>query len=266
MRTHLMAILIGSSAFVASTRPAVAQAADASVAAVPAAAARAGSADTNIDRAFIQPTAMTQPAGSLTYNNYELLLHGLTYGVTDNVQASVTVLAPIVRDMPFVGFAALKARLAATERLHLAVQGSAAFGHAFDSSSGNPNGYSVGAGAYASFCLRDDCSSLFNASANYQYGTATGDGGGGHLLIYGGSIVHRVASHVKVLAEVTSAAGKSGSKDLDNISGFLVSYGVRFNVKDFAGDVGFIKPVVTDGGSDNLLLGLPFVNVSYRWN
>ena len=164
---------------------------------------------------------MTQPAGSLTYNNYELLLHGLTYGVTDNVQASVTVLAPIVRDMPFVGFAALKARLAATERLHLAVQGSAAFGHAFDSSSGNPNGYSVGAGAYASFCLRDDCSSLFNASANYQYGTATGDGGGGHLLIYGGSIVHRVASHVKVLAEVTSAAGKSGSKDLDNISGIF---------------------------------------------
>ena len=32
--------------------------------------------------------------GSLTYNNYELLLHGLSYGITDSVQASVTVLSP----------------------------------------------------------------------------------------------------------------------------------------------------------------------------
>ena len=45
-------------------------------------AAGATSADPNIDRGFVLPTAMTQPAGSVTYNNYELLLHGVSIGVT----------------------------------------------------------------------------------------------------------------------------------------------------------------------------------------
>ena len=31
------------------------------------------------------------------------------------------------------------------------------------------------------------------------------------------------------------------------------------------GDVGFIKPLITGNSSDNFLLGLPFVNISYRW-
>jgi hypothetical protein len=98
-------------------------------------AARATATDPNIDRAFLLPTAMTQPAGSLTYNNYELLLHGITYGITDRVQASVTVLSPIVEDMPFVGFAAVKGRVVATDRFNLALQGSLGWGHAFDSGS-----------------------------------------------------------------------------------------------------------------------------------
>jgi hypothetical protein len=33
-----------------------------------------------------------------------------------------------------------------------------------------------------------------------------------------------------------------------------------------AGDVGFMKPVITDSeGDDEFLMGLPFVNLSYRW-
>ena len=33
---------------------------------------------------------LRQPAGSVTYNNYELLFHGLTYAPTDRVQVSLT--------------------------------------------------------------------------------------------------------------------------------------------------------------------------------
>ena len=79
--------------------------------------------DPNLDRGILQPTAMTQPAGSLTYNNYELLLHGFTYGFTDRLQASVTVFSPIVKDMPFVGLAAVKWRLISAGRLHVALSG-----------------------------------------------------------------------------------------------------------------------------------------------
>ena len=231
------------------------------------AAAGATAADPNIDRGFLLPTAMTQPAGSITYNNYELLLHGVTVGITDRVQGSVTVLSPIVRDMPFVGFAAVKGRVLSTERFHLAVQGSLGWGHAFDvdSTTSDSNVYTFGGGAFASYCLRQDCSSLVSASATYSLVMPGSADEAAHMVIYGGSIVHRVSQHVKLLGEVTSAAGGvTGSNDLENLDGVLVGYGVRFHSNSIAADVGFLRPIGTDD-DDEFLVGLPFVNVSYRW-
>jgi len=134
----------------------------------PDAAAVAG--DPNIDRGFVLPTAMTQPAGSVTYNNYELLLHGVSYGLTDRLQLSATVLAPIIKEIPFVGSVALKGQLYRGERLHLALQGS--LGGAY-SQDGGDGAFIGGLGALASVCLRQDCSSLLSASVTYQLiGTA----------------------------------------------------------------------------------------------
>jgi len=208
---------------------------------------------------------MTQPAGSVTYNNYELLLHGITYGVTDRVQASVTVLSPIVKDMPFVvGFAAVKAQIVATDRFHLALQGSLGWVHAFDTD--DANFYMAGVGAFASYCLRSDCTSLVSASATYQLGMTGASSDYAHTLIYGGSVVHRVARHVKLLGEVTSAAGGVGfSGESSNLDGVLVGYGVRFHSDNLAADVGFLRPVTGDSSDDDFLVGLPFASVSYRW-
>jgi hypothetical protein len=239
------------------------------VAQVPAAA------DPNIDRGFIQPTAMTQPAHSLTYNNYELVLHGLTYGITDHLQASVTVMAPLVRDMPFLGVAAVKWQFLSTPRFHLALQGSASLIHIFNVDTLAPDGsissgvnvYTVGAGGFASYCLRDDCSSLASLNATYQRGIAGRGGDTTQAIIYGGSIVHRVARHVKLLGEVTSMANTTAVADssFSNVPGALVSYGVRLHTANIASDLGFMKPISSDGSSDPFLLGLPFINVSYRW-
>jgi len=183
------------------------------------------------------------------------------------VQGSVTVLSPIVKDMPFVGFAAVKGRILSTERFHLALQGSLGWGHAFDVDSTTTDGnlYTFGGGAFASYCLRQDCSSLVSASATYSLVLPGGFDGAAHTVIYGGSVVHRVGRHVKLLGEVTSAAaGVTGSNDWENINGVLVGYGVRFHTDAIAADVGFIRPVGPDLDGD-LLVGLPFVNVSYRW-
>ena len=231
-------------------------------------------ADPNIDRGFIQPTAMTQPKGSLTYNNYELVLHGLTYGITDNVQTSLTVMAPLVRDMPFLGVAAVKWQFLSTQRFHLALQGSATMVHVFgddniapdgSTTSGGANAYALGAGAFASYCLRDDCSSLASLNATYQLGIAGSGGDTAHVIVYGGSIVHRVSPHVKLLGEVTSLATNTvADSNFDNISGALVSYGVRLHTANIASDLGFMKPISGES-NDPFLLGLPFINVSYRW-
>jgi hypothetical protein len=260
--------LAGSSPAVAQQQP------DAELAGASGTTPPPASADPNIDRAFIQPTAMTQPAGSLTYNNYELLLHGVTYGITDHVQATLTVLPPIIKDMPLMGAAAIKGRVSPSPRLHLAAQGTVGFMSVSienDSGSTKPaNVVSLGAGGYASICLRDDCSSLLNASANYQYAANYNYSGSAHLVIYGGSLVLRASEHVKLLGEITSAAGRSGSSgsSFSNLEGFLVSYGLRFHTTALAADVGFIKPVATSGSStnDGWVMGLPFASVSYRWN
>jgi hypothetical protein len=229
------------------------------------ASASAEDSDPNIDRGFLLPTAMTQPAGSFTYNNYELLLHGLTYGLTDRVQLSVTVLSPITKDMPFFGSAAAKGRIYTGERLHLALQGSATYATAFDE--GTDGIGLLGAGALASLCLRADCSSLLSASATYQIGFALGGQADGtaHMLVYGASVVHRVGRHVKLLGELASAAVRAQSQSFDNAPGLMASYGVRFHGNSIAGDVGFMKPFLTDKGDDDFLMGLPFINLSYRW-
>jgi hypothetical protein len=217
--------------------------------------------DPNIDRAFLLPTAMTQPAGSATYNNYELLLHGFTYGITDRVQLTATVLAPIAETIPFVGLAAAKWQFLSTPRLHLAVQASAGLWRAL--TDGSATITTAGAGAFATACLSEDCASLVSASAIYQLGVSSSEGSA-QALIYGGSIIAAVSSHAKLLFEVASATGRDSNSGFDSFPGALVSYGVRLHGTSFASDIGFIKPVLS-GGDGGIILGLPFASVSYRW-
>ena len=243
------------------------------VVARPAEPAAATAADPNMDHGFLQPTALTQPAHTLTYNNYELLMHGLTYGITDDVQTSVTVMAPLTKDMPLVGVASAKWQFLQTARLHLAVQGSATMLHVFGSSDPAPgvdtgnnsvSVYFVGAGPQASYCLREDCSSVVSANASYDVGFANGGNGTLHAIVYGGSIVHGISRHVKLIGEVTSATAKLPDRSFDNAPGVLASYGVRLYNSRIASNIGFVRPIGSDGSPD-FVLGLPFVDVAYRW-
>lgn len=247
-----LALLTTSAARASSDEPTLAVVADSG--------ALGASADPNLDRGLVLPTAMTQPAGSLTYNNYELLLHGLTYGITDRLQVSGTVLLPIVESVPFVGNVAVKGRVIASDRFHLSVQGSLAYGEIRSWQSDSVS--VVGAGPLATFCLRDDCSSLLSAVVTYQLLYA--DGKMAHLLLYGGSLIHRVGNHVKLIVEAASASG--GSDEIESGSGLIFNYGVRFHGRMLAADVGFIKPIgAIAEHNDPFLLGIPFVNLSFRW-
>jgi hypothetical protein len=238
------------------------------VVAAPSESARGTAEDPNIDRAFLLPTAMTQPAGSGTYNNYELVLHGFTYGATDHVQLTLTVMPPLVSDMPFIGVAAAKWQFVSTPRLHVALQGSAGLGGEFGR---NSSGFETqnnavglfGAGLFASACLSTDCSSLLSASATYQYGVPE-NGRSLHLVVYGGSIVQSVSAHVKLLGEVASAASNGSGSGFDNAAGAIFSYGIRLHSANLAGDIGFVRPIIKNS-NDDFLMGLPFASVSYRW-
>jgi hypothetical protein len=225
-------------------------------------------ADPAIDRGFLLPTAMTQPKGTLTYNNYEVVLHGLTYGVTDRVQVSATVFTPVGNLL--WGLAGLKAQVVATPRFRLALQGTAG-----GATHETGNTESVGAGAayrresrgflgsglFASLCLDRECASLLSAGASHT--SALGGPGAEHVFLYDSSLVVRVSDGVKVLGEVTTGQGGT-STDLTEPGGLLVSYGVRFHGKRVAGDVGFVKPYARQGSDGIFPLGLPFVSLSAR--
>ena len=209
---------------------------------------------------------MTQPAGSVTYNNYELLLHGVSYGITDRVQASVTVLSPIVRDMPFVGFASVKGRVVSTDRFHLALQGSAGWGHVVRHDRLQRRRLHGRRGRVRQLLPAAGLLVAAVGQRDLPAGHRPVDRPAGRApVIYGGSIVHRVSNHVKLLGEVTSAAGRAATDGLQNVDGVLVGYGVRFHTDDIAADVGFLKPIATQGRRRRLPRRLPFVNVSYRW-
>jgi hypothetical protein len=220
--------------------------------------------DPNLDRGFILPTAMTQPAGSWTYNNYELLLHGVTYGITDRLQASVTALSPITSDMPLLFIASLKGRLFSVGRLHLATQGSLSFVSSSGSQS-DSNAAGVSAGAFASYCLREDCSSLLTLSTTYELSAASGSSSRAQAFIYAGSVTHGVTPHLKLLAEVVSGSLWTANGDFASAPGALMNYGVRFHSQRMAADIGFLRPVSTEDVTGGLILGLPFINFSYRW-
>jgi len=175
--------------------------------------------------------------------------------------------------MPVVAFGALKWRFFENDRVHIAAQASGVFGNFRGSSSDNVFG--GGAGLFASVCLRDNCQTLLSASVTYQLyraavttafdGTSTSRRA--QTVVYGASVVHSVTPHLKLLLEVSSmAAGTVSSDDaLDNVPGLVASYGVRLHGASLAADLGFVRPIATDGSSDEFLVGLPFASVSYRW-
>jgi hypothetical protein len=217
-------------------------------------------ADPNADRGFLLPTAQTQPAGTLTFNDYELVLVGLTYGVTDYLQVTGTVLPPFSQDMPTVAQVGAKLRMLDLPRLKLAAQASYWYLHV-DVLDTSGSASLVEAGPIATLCIDAGCDSTLSASVTWVHPLAPQSSDGNHAFIYGASLQARVSRHLKLLAEVDSASAITQGT-WDNAGGALVGYGVRFFDAKLAGDVGFLRPV--GGGSTNLLLGVPFVSFTVR--
>jgi hypothetical protein len=212
--------------------------------------------DPHIDRVWFSPTAITQPAGSFEFNDWELILLGLTYGVTDNFQLSAVILPPLVEDMPFVGALSGKLSLPIGERVHFGVGATIGYESEDDTAVGL-------LGAVVSICTDGPCASLF--SVFVYTGFSLSDDDDAVPFAYGVSLMQRVATHVKLLLEVASG-GLIASTDADFAEGALVSYGVRFFGDNIAGDVGFVRPISFGRDYDDpFILGIPAVTISYRW-
>jgi hypothetical protein len=215
--------------------------------------------DPNLDRGFLQPTALTQPSGSLTYDNYEIAIHGISYGIANRLQASLTLVTPYVSKHVLAGNMAVKGQIFSGSYFHLAAQGS--LGYANYNENGeqylNKTVTAGSLGLLTSFCLDEACDSLFSLGATWI------DGGDyGSALVYGGSWVRKVSHRTKVVFELST--WQSGISDL-HVLAQLVSVGYRIHSSNSALHVGVaVFYGLAPGGPFILPIPLPCLGFSFR--
>jgi hypothetical protein len=228
----------------------------------PAAAAgdEGARSDANIDHAWYMPTAETVPQGAVVFTDWELLLAGLKYGVTENAELSLETLVPITSDIPLFLLFGGKLRVVKAGAVRVAVSGNLLY------ASQNSDSFTLGAlGGVASICLDGECNSLVSAGIQFMFGVNTNNSDGAFVFVPNASLLARLGRHVKALVEV-DGAGYHANGDTQLGRGALVMYGLRFTSGEIGGDLGFVRPVCSSGcDTGNLVLGLPLITFSYRW-
>jgi hypothetical protein len=219
--------------------------------------------DSTRDRAFLLPTADTLPAGSLVYNDYELVLMGLTYAIRDGLQITATTLVPLISNFPSLLLASLKWRIVSTPSFKLAVLGGIGYASSsFNDTGGTDRALLLDGGIFASQCFGVGCESMLTAGA-MGFDTRSSLSTNGSGIIFGGSLLARVSQHVKIMAELNGFAGKDPDSGWSVGNAGLLWYGLRFFGGQVAGDVGFFRPVGTSV-SDPGVIGYPFLSLSVR--
>jgi len=223
---------------------------------------RAIATDPASDRAWLSPTPETQRRGSWTYNNYELVVHGLSYGLTDRLQLTA-VLKPAYSEESVAVYGGSLKYLVADGPLKLAVTGS--FWHA-SADHGDSTGNLMTAGATASLCLDRGCRGMVGANIDVFNGGNAGSDDQSATRIAGYAALP-MARHMKLLFEIDRGALSDGDQ-FEVAPGGIMMVGFRFFNSRFAGDLGIVMPVdFAESGSDDdngLSFAYPLINFTYR--
>ncbi len=222
--------------------------------------------DANAGRAWISPTALSDPAGTWSFSDFELFVISAGYAVSDQFSVSATTLLPLVEGQPFFGVLSGKYQFLKSGRLRMAAQAALMYGGTESTvydSNGNSTSETQGVvvadvGAVATLCLDDECHS--HIGGFLAAGFAREDQSAVPFLV-SASAVGRLSTHLKAVVEIDSAFIAGDINDTSD--GFLLWYGVRFTSRQIGVDLGFLKPFVGDG-DDPLILGLPFISFTYR--
>jgi hypothetical protein len=218
--------------------------------------------DANSGRGWLIPTALTPPAGTWSFSDFELLIIGAGYSFTDRFQVSLTTVLPITNDFPIVGMLNGKYQFLKTGRLRAAVQAAGLFATSRESEEGSDTFTAANLGGVLTLCIDRDCHS--HATGYVGTGIAAADQAALPLL-FGASVALKAARHVKFVLEVDSAALIGDINE--TADGALFWYGARFTSKLIGVDLGFVQPIYdgSDGELDSELpLGIPFVSFTYR--
>jgi hypothetical protein len=219
--------------------------------------------DANLDHAWFMPTGITQPRGAWKVSDTELLILGLSYGITDDLGVTVGGMVPLTDTTPV--WASAKLRFLHVGRLHVAAQAGAIVAHTaareddVDQPVDASNSVMPTAALAASVCLDAACRSLIGG-----YGGAAFDVDDGHAFgLVGLSAIVHVVGPLKLMIEADQGNQLDWPED---DGGFLVWYGIRLASPSFAVDLGALSGVAglsVDDGEVGVAL-LPWFKIAYR--
>jgi hypothetical protein len=208
--------------------------------------------DAIADRAWLSPTAFTQPAGALAVTYYQppgpVAVMSATYGLTD--QLHVTGLAGMVWDDggsdDNLYMLHGKYQLLSSGRFRAAVQGGAMF---VDDTT-IPN-----VGLIGSLCFDDACGSILSGYVGHAWEHEDDDD---RVMVMNASLIAKVSAHFKLVMEIDTFTVAQ-----ENDSGVLGFYGFRLTSGKWAGDLGLARPI-GEGDEDGWGPGLPMISLTYR--
>lgn len=201
------------------------------------------------DRAWMSPTALTQPAGSVTVSYLQLGPVGTavgTYGVSDGFQLSGVAMKPFGEDGGLY-MASAKLRILGSGTHRLAIQGGVTH---FDE--GTSEQLQIfGVGAAGTICLDDACRSLISG----YLGTARVSDDDERPIVSSVSLIARLTARVKLVGELDHGFVRDSNGD-DITLGWV---GGRVTSDTWAFDIGLVRPL--DDDTDDIL---PMVGLTYR--
>jgi hypothetical protein len=217
--------------------------------------------DANAGRVAIMPTALTPPAGTFSFEDWELFLLTASYAVTDQLVISGTTMVPVTSDL-YWGFLSAKLQVIRAGRLRVAVQAGAVgvvTKNLDDVMPTTTTGGGFDLSSAATLCLDDACSSHVDGAVAAGFATHGNDS---VPVGFMAGVVARLSHKVRVIAEADTAHlfGKLDSQ----ANGFLGWYGLRFTSQQIGVDLALVKPVCSNCSNDTFPLGFPFVTFSYR--
>ncbi|HUJ59070.1 MAG TPA: hypothetical protein VLX92_11280 [Kofleriaceae bacterium] len=215
--------------------------------------------DANSGRVAIMSTALTPPAGTFAFEDWELFLISASYAVTDHLVITGTSMVPVTSDF-YWGFLSAKLQVVKVGRVRIAAQAgiAAVWGNGSDSSD-SATGFDLG--GVATLCLDDGCYSHVDGAvvAGFadQSNTSVPVG-------FMAGIVAKVGRHIRLVAEADTAHMFGDLSGQAN--GFLGWYGVRFTSRQIGVDLELVRPFCSDSSCDmtTFPLGVPFVTFTYR--
>jgi len=227
--------------------------------------------DPSVDRNITFPSAETVPKGYFAINSYELLGLGVSFGITDNFQLSLSAV------LPFLGVAAfgpsLKWCFLRSDRIIMSVQGGAVLA----SASGGGGFNALGLGLYLDFVLDQGGTLVLSLSNIIYLQKYTGSCANctweyaGYATVPTASLTWKVRRNIKFLTEFLAFfpiagfdafdADYAGEKTVETF--YYFNYGVRLFGKTVALDVTLLRELFKE--KKELVMGIPYVVFSVRF-